>query len=280
MTTAPETDGLSPRMTAVLAHVAQHPAGVRAEQVAAGTGLDETTARTYLRRLTDAGRITRVVPGLYAPRPIHETPEDTVPDTAIDPTDLDTDETLVIELGDEPDDQVDHERVGGGQEPAVPGSLADELAQAQARADRLRAQVTAAQEAEERKRQERQRAWWQRQVDEYDPAALTAQRDAAHARLAVEVEAHPLMAALVGLPVLDRLHDEQTSRVRAAADQLGVPHPPGSDRRFDTFGGPVNNLQALLGQLILGVSTARLEQERAEAQEAEEAYVEGEGEQQ
>ena len=59
--------GLSDRSTDVTAFVARHPAGVRTADVAAALGLGEPIARTYLARLTDAGRITRPKRGIYAP---------------------------------------------------------------------------------------------------------------------------------------------------------------------------------------------------------------------
>ena len=273
MTTAPETaDRLSPRMTAVLAHVAQQPDGVRAEQVAAATGLDETTARTYLRRLTDAGRITRTAPGLYAPRPIHETPEDTVPDAAIDPTDLDTDETLVVDLDDE-EDQADQ---GDDQQTTAPGSLADELAQAQARADRLRAQVTAQQQAEARKQQERADEYDRRLVAQYDPFARRVERDALRGELRSAVERGELgLREYAALRATDDLAFEQGRLAAAAADRLRVPRPGGS-------GGPPPvytpaDLTSQLGVIVAEVAADIVQQERAEEQQRRQAYVEGRG---
>ncbi|MDP9397693.1 MAG: hypothetical protein M3P96_07655, partial [Actinomycetota bacterium] len=172
MTTTPETSpgaDLSPRMTAVMTVVAQHPDGVRADAVAAATGDDPANVRSYLRRLTDAGRITRLAPGRYAPHTPDETPETEehrMPaSAAIDPDDFE-----VVDLEDEPDqsDQADD------QQPAVAGSLADELAQAQARADRLRAEMTAQQQAQEAKRQERADEYDRRQIAAFDPVALAA----------------------------------------------------------------------------------------------------------
>ncbi len=58
---------LGDRSARILAFVASRPDGVRAEDVAAALDLDTTTARTYLRRLTDTERIQRRGRGLYAP---------------------------------------------------------------------------------------------------------------------------------------------------------------------------------------------------------------------
>ena len=71
--------------------------------------------------------------------------EDTVPDTAINPADLDCDETLVIQLDNE-EDQADQ---GDDQKPADPDTPAGRLARVRAEAARLEAEVAAEQQAEQ-----------------------------------------------------------------------------------------------------------------------------------
>jgi hypothetical protein len=59
-------EGLGDRAAEVAAFVLARPEGARAADVARGLeGIDEHTARTYLGRLTEAGRIIRVARGLY-----------------------------------------------------------------------------------------------------------------------------------------------------------------------------------------------------------------------
>lgn len=61
------TEGLGETTTAVITHVNRHPEGVRAVDVARELEIPETTARQYLRRAEDAGRITKRERGLYTP---------------------------------------------------------------------------------------------------------------------------------------------------------------------------------------------------------------------
>jgi predicted transcriptional regulator of viral defense system len=60
--------GLSDRSADVVAFVAGHAAtGTRPADVAGALGIDDNAARTYLSRLTSAGRIDRVTRGVYVP---------------------------------------------------------------------------------------------------------------------------------------------------------------------------------------------------------------------
>jgi AAA domain len=60
--------GLSDRSADVVAFVARHAAtGTRPADVAGALGIDENAARTYLSRLTSAGRIDRATRGVYVP---------------------------------------------------------------------------------------------------------------------------------------------------------------------------------------------------------------------
>lgn len=61
------SEGLGDRSVDVVAHVASHPKGVRAGEVALALGIDPAQARQYLGRLTDSGRIRRPARGLYTP---------------------------------------------------------------------------------------------------------------------------------------------------------------------------------------------------------------------
>jgi hypothetical protein len=62
------TMGLSDRSADVVAFVAGHAAtGVRPAEIAKALGIDENAARTYLSRLTSAGRIDRATRGVYVP---------------------------------------------------------------------------------------------------------------------------------------------------------------------------------------------------------------------
>jgi hypothetical protein len=59
--------GLSDRSGEVLGLIAGQPEGIRARDIAAALSLDQATARTYLARLAETGRITRAGRGLYTP---------------------------------------------------------------------------------------------------------------------------------------------------------------------------------------------------------------------
>lgn len=63
------THGLDERSRAILGIVSEHPDGVRAAEVAEALDIDRPSATTYLTRLCDSGRITRLGRGLYAPIP-------------------------------------------------------------------------------------------------------------------------------------------------------------------------------------------------------------------
>jgi hypothetical protein len=59
--------GLGDKSATIIAYIARHPDGVRAEDVAAELDMPANAARTYLTRLHDAGRIERVHRGVYTP---------------------------------------------------------------------------------------------------------------------------------------------------------------------------------------------------------------------
>lgn len=61
------SDGLDQRSREVIAHVTDNPEGVRAADLAAALDMDEHTARTYLARMAEGGRIARLSRGLYTP---------------------------------------------------------------------------------------------------------------------------------------------------------------------------------------------------------------------
>lgn len=61
------TMGLSDRSQDVVAFVSTHPRGARPAEVAEALEMDENAARTYLSRLTSAGRISRAARGVYVP---------------------------------------------------------------------------------------------------------------------------------------------------------------------------------------------------------------------
>lgn len=61
------TANLGERSSEVVEHVNAHPDGVRAADVADALGIDSDTAKRYLARLAEAGRITRQARGLYTP---------------------------------------------------------------------------------------------------------------------------------------------------------------------------------------------------------------------
>jgi AAA domain len=65
--TARVTAGLGDRSAAIIAYIAKHPDGVRAEGIAAALEMGTNEASTYLARLHDAGRIQRPQRGLYTP---------------------------------------------------------------------------------------------------------------------------------------------------------------------------------------------------------------------
>lgn len=65
----PSDPNIGDRSARILAHVADRPGGVRAEDVAAALDLPRDTAKRYLSRLADAGRLVRRERGLYAPVP-------------------------------------------------------------------------------------------------------------------------------------------------------------------------------------------------------------------
>lgn len=64
------TSGLDERSRAILIYVSEHPAGVRAVDVAEALDLDRQMATTYLTRLYDTDRITKLSRGVYAPVPL------------------------------------------------------------------------------------------------------------------------------------------------------------------------------------------------------------------
>lgn len=61
------TANLGERSSEVVSFVNANPAGVRAAHVAEHLGIDDGTARTYLSRLAEAGRIEKLARGLYTP---------------------------------------------------------------------------------------------------------------------------------------------------------------------------------------------------------------------
>jgi len=61
------SDGLDQRSREVIAYVTEHPEGVRAADLATALELDGHTARTYLARMAEGGRICRLTRGLYTP---------------------------------------------------------------------------------------------------------------------------------------------------------------------------------------------------------------------
>jgi hypothetical protein len=61
------TAGLGDRAGEVIKYVGQHPDGVTPAQVAQALGLEPATARVYLRRVEEAGRLSRPHRGLYTP---------------------------------------------------------------------------------------------------------------------------------------------------------------------------------------------------------------------
>ncbi|MDP9397039.1 MAG: hypothetical protein M3P96_04080 [Actinomycetota bacterium] len=65
----PSDPNLGDRSARIAAYVASRPEGVRSEDVARALDLDRDTAKRYLGRLADAGRIVRRERGVYAPVP-------------------------------------------------------------------------------------------------------------------------------------------------------------------------------------------------------------------
>lgn len=61
------THGLDERSKAILALVSEHPDGIKAADVADALDIDRPSATTYLTRLYDADRITKLSRGVYAP---------------------------------------------------------------------------------------------------------------------------------------------------------------------------------------------------------------------
>jgi DNA-binding transcriptional ArsR family regulator len=61
------TAGLGDRSAEVVRFAGQHPDGVTPAQVAEALGVEQNTARTYLSRLTEAGRLRKPRRGLYTP---------------------------------------------------------------------------------------------------------------------------------------------------------------------------------------------------------------------
>ncbi|MFC8039618.1 AAA family ATPase [Paenarthrobacter sp. NPDC057355] len=61
------TDGVNDRMAEVIQLVNKYPEGMKAKDVATLLHLDDPTARVYLRRAYEAGRISNPSRGLYAP---------------------------------------------------------------------------------------------------------------------------------------------------------------------------------------------------------------------
>jgi hypothetical protein len=59
--------GVGDRMADIIAHVLQHPDGLKAPEVAIALGIDAGTARVYLQRAVDTGRLARIGRGTYAP---------------------------------------------------------------------------------------------------------------------------------------------------------------------------------------------------------------------
>ena len=180
----------------------------------------------------------------------------------------------VIDLDDAPDDQLDQ---AADLQPATPGSLADELAQAQARADRLRAEVTAQQQAEARKQQERADEYDRRIVAAYDPVARRAERDALRGKLRAAVEAGDLgLTEYADLRVHDALTAEIGREVENAAGRLGLPVPAGIERIPPWR--PANDLALVLGQIAGEVEADRLEEARRAHRQRREDHIAGRGE--
>jgi hypothetical protein len=61
------TVGLGDRSADIVKYIADHPDGVRAEAIVEEFDMAPADARTYLRRLYDAGRIRKPKRGLYTP---------------------------------------------------------------------------------------------------------------------------------------------------------------------------------------------------------------------
>jgi hypothetical protein len=61
------TEGLGNTAADVVQYVNNHPVGARSAEVAEALGISETTARQYLRRAEQAGRISKATRGLYTP---------------------------------------------------------------------------------------------------------------------------------------------------------------------------------------------------------------------
>jgi hypothetical protein len=61
------THGLDERSKAILALVSEHPDGIKAADVADALDIDRPQATTYLTRLYDSDRITKLSRGTYAP---------------------------------------------------------------------------------------------------------------------------------------------------------------------------------------------------------------------
>jgi len=61
------TAGLGEASASVVRYVTGHPEGTRSADIAAALDLPEATARQYLKRAEDAGRIERLTRGLYTP---------------------------------------------------------------------------------------------------------------------------------------------------------------------------------------------------------------------
>jgi hypothetical protein len=59
--------GLGDRSAAIIAHIGQHPEGVRADEIAAALAMQTSAVRVYLQRLHDSHRIERQHRGLYTP---------------------------------------------------------------------------------------------------------------------------------------------------------------------------------------------------------------------
>jgi hypothetical protein len=59
--------GLGDRSAAIIAHIGQHPEGVRADEIAAALDMQTSAVRVYLQRLHDSQRIERQHRGLYTP---------------------------------------------------------------------------------------------------------------------------------------------------------------------------------------------------------------------
>jgi len=64
---AKATSGLGDKSASVVQYVNDHPEGVRSAQVADALDIPESTARQYLKRADDGGRVGRRARGLYTP---------------------------------------------------------------------------------------------------------------------------------------------------------------------------------------------------------------------